>query len=55
MVLTKIDLAPHLDWDIAECRRNLRSMRPGVYVFELSAMTGEGMDAWIDYLEKLVC
>ncbi|MBT3191950.1 MAG: hydrogenase nickel incorporation protein HypB [Verrucomicrobia bacterium] len=53
-VLTKMDLAPHLDWDIAVCRQHLRSVRPGVFIFELSAKTGEGMDAWIDYLQGLV-
>jgi hydrogenase nickel incorporation protein HypB len=54
VVLTKMDLAPHLDWSLARCRENLRRMRPGVFVFELSAKTGDGMDQWIDYLVKLV-
>ena len=53
-ILTKMDLAPHLDWNLAKCRENLRRVRPGVFVFELSAKTGQGMDAWVDYLEKLV-
>ena len=54
VVLTKMDLAPHLDWDLATCRQHLRSVRPGVFIFELSAKTGDGMDAWIDYLQGLV-
>ena len=53
-VLTKIDLVPHLDWDIAHCRDCLRRVRPGIYIFELSAKSGMGMDSWIDYLKKLV-
>ncbi len=53
VVLTKMDLAPHLDWSLSLCRESLRRIRPGVYVFELSAKTGQGMDAWIEYLEKL--
>lgn len=53
VVLTKIDLAPHLDWDLRQCRKNLQSIRPGVYVFELSAKTGEGMAEWLEYLVKL--
>lgn len=52
-VLTKIDLMPHLDWDLARCRESLRQLRPGVFVFELSAKTGEGLDEWICYLKKL--
>lgn len=53
VVLTKMDLAPHLDWDLAKCREYLRKIHPGVFVFELSAKTGHGMDAWIQYLENL--
>lgn len=53
VVLTKTDLIPHIDWDLAACRECLRQVRPGVFVFELSAKTGDGMDAWIDYLKSL--
>jgi hydrogenase nickel incorporation protein HypB len=52
-ILTKMDLAPHLDWDAAKCLANLRKVRPGVFVFEVSARTGHGMDAWIAYLHSL--
>lgn len=54
VVLTKMDLAPHLDWNLTACRKHLRTVRPGVFLFELSARTSEGMDAWIDYLQGLV-
>jgi len=53
-VLTKMDLAAHLDWNVKECRENLRRVHPGMCLFELSAKTGDGMDAWIDYLVRLV-
>jgi len=53
VVLTKMDLVPHLDWNLSRCREYLRQIHPGVFVFELSAKTGQGMDAWIEYLEKL--
>jgi hydrogenase nickel incorporation protein HypB len=53
-VLTKMDLAPHLDWDEALCLANLRKVRPGVFVFQVSARTGQGMDAWIAYLKSMV-
>lgn len=52
-VLTKMDLAPHLDWDVASCRENLRKVRPGVFIFEVSARTGQGMETWIDYVQSL--
>ncbi|MDP6524223.1 MAG: hydrogenase nickel incorporation protein HypB [Kiritimatiellia bacterium] len=54
VVLTKMDLAEYLDWDAAKCREYLRGVHPGVFLFELSAKTGEGMDRWIQYLEGLV-
>jgi hydrogenase nickel incorporation protein HypB len=52
-VLTKLDLAEPLEWDAPLCRRYLQQAHPGIFSFELSAKTGAGMDAWIDYLEKL--
>ena len=53
VVLTKMDLVPHLDWDLAACRGYLRKIRPDAQVFELSAKTGQGMDLWIQYLKNL--
>lgn len=53
-VITKIDLVPHLDWDIKKCRKNIREINPGMFIFELSARTGEGMDIWLGYLQKLL-
>ena len=54
VVLTKMDLAPHLEWDLVACRKAIQQVHPGVFVFELSAKTGAGMDAWCDYLLRLV-
>lgn len=53
VVLTKTDLAPHVDWDRVACRRNVRRIQPAVPLFELSAKTGVGLDAWIDFLAGL--
>jgi hydrogenase nickel incorporation protein HypB len=53
VVLTKMDLVPHLAWDLRQCRENLRRIHPGAYVFEVSALRGEGMDGWVEYLERL--
>lgn len=54
VVLTKTDLIPHLDWNLNNCRHSVRYVNPGVFIFELSAKTGEGIEKWIDYLESLV-
>lgn len=50
VVVNKIDLLPHLDFDLAQFRANLRKVNPTASVFELSAKTGEGIDDWIDWI-----
>lgn len=50
VVVNKMDLAPHLDFDMALFRSNLEKVNPGVTVLEISARTGEGIDAWIDWV-----
>lgn len=50
MLLTKIDLLPHLDFDIAACIDHARRVNPGIQVLQLSARSGEGMDQWLDWL-----
>jgi len=51
MVVTKIDLAPHLDIDIDRLIDNARRINPTIGVLRLSAKSGEGMDRWMHWLE----
>jgi hydrogenase nickel incorporation protein HypB len=53
VILTKMDLAPYLDWQLHECVAAIRRVRPDAQIFPLSAKTGEGMDRWLDYLRHL--
>jgi len=53
-LLTKMDLAEPLDWDLKACQRSIQSVHPGMMTLKLSAKTGDGMPAWLDYLESLV-
>lgn len=48
--VNKMDLAPYLDFDMELFNRNLQAVNPSAKVFELSARTGEGVDAWISWL-----
>ena len=50
VVVNKIDLLPHLRFDMNVFGRNLAKINPHVRVFELSAETGEGLDPWVDWL-----
>jgi hydrogenase nickel incorporation protein HypB len=51
-VLTKIDMLEAAEFDVEAARRNIQSVRPGMRVFEVSAKTGAGMDAWLAFLES---
>jgi len=53
-VITKIDLLPHLDVDEAALRENVAAVNPKLAVFALSARTGEGLAAWVDYVKSKV-
>jgi hydrogenase nickel incorporation protein HypB len=49
-LITKIDLAEAVEFDRAAAQANLRSVRPGMTIVEVSAKRGTGMEAWIDFL-----
>ncbi len=51
MILTKTDLLPHLDFDVAQCIEYARRVNPGIEVLLLSARSGVGMEAWLDWLQ----
>jgi hydrogenase nickel incorporation protein HypB len=50
ILVNKIDLLPHLDFDLDALLRNIADVNPGAAVIQLSARTGEGLDAWVDWL-----
>ena len=51
-ILNKIDLAPHCDADLDAYEANLRRVNPTIDILRVSARTGEGMAAWIDWLRS---
>ena len=53
ILLTKVDLLPHLQWDRGRCQESLRHVHPAARVMEVSARTGLGMDGWVQYLRGL--
>lgn len=50
LLINKIDLLPHLEFDIEACKNFARRVSPGITIFEVSARTGEGMEAWYAWL-----
>jgi hydrogenase nickel incorporation protein HypB len=50
MILNKIDLLPHLDFDVAATIANARKINPRIRVLQVSARSGTGLDEWIAWL-----
>jgi hydrogenase nickel incorporation protein HypB len=50
VLVNKIDLLAHLDFDLDKLLYNLDAVHPGVTRMLVSARTGEGVDAWRDWL-----
>jgi hydrogenase nickel incorporation protein HypB len=53
LVVTKTDLLPYVPFDMEHMRRAARTVHPGIEIFELCAITGEGMAAFLDRVESL--
>jgi hydrogenase nickel incorporation protein HypB len=49
-VVTKMDLAPAVEFDWHSAYGNVQAVRPGMPVFRLSAKAGDGMDEYLDFL-----
>lgn len=50
MVITKADLLPYVPFDVAQCIANARAINPGIGFLTVSALTGEGMSDWTNWL-----
>jgi hydrogenase nickel incorporation protein HypB len=56
MILTKIDLLPHVQFDVQRCLEYARQVNPHIQVFQVSALTGTGLENWYEWLlQKVVC
>jgi len=50
VAVSKIDLLPHLRFDMAALREHLHSVNPKLKTAELSAETGDGLQPWLDWI-----
>lgn len=53
-VLTKMDLLPHVPFELERAVAAARSVNPDLRFFFTSALTGEGMEAWFEFLRSEV-
>lgn len=51
VILNKIDLLPYAGVSLEELQRNVLEVNPEAVIFPVSCRTGEGFDAWVDWLK----
>jgi hydrogenase nickel incorporation protein HypB len=54
LLITKVDLAPYLEIDLECIEANVRQMNPHVTIIPISAKTGEGLEAWLTWVQSQV-
>ena len=54
LIITKTDVAPYFDFDLAACIERARNLNPDITVFTVSAKTGDGFEEWENWLIKAV-
>jgi hydrogenase nickel incorporation protein HypB len=52
MLLTKIDLLPYVSFSVQKCWNYARQVNPQIQIFQVSSVTGEGMDVWYTWLRR---
>jgi len=52
IVINKTDLLPYLEFDMEDFKGTVNSLNHGVRLFEVSAKTGHGFDAWLSWLKE---
>jgi hydrogenase nickel incorporation protein HypB len=50
LVINKVDVLPHFEFDLARFRKAVKGLNPKVKVFEVSCKTGIGIDAWCGWI-----
>ena len=54
LVVNKIDLLPYCDCDLGRLKEAALRINPRLHIFELSCRSGEGLEAWYDWLRERV-
>ncbi len=52
LIINKTDLLPYIDFRMEYFRQGVEMLNPGLTTFEVSCKTGEGIDAWADWLRS---
>ena len=54
LLINKIDVMPYFDFDLEACKKYAAKLNPNIKIIPISARTGEGIDAWTDWLRQQV-
>jgi hydrogenase nickel incorporation protein HypB len=54
LLINKIDYLELSDFDMELCKQRVRAINPEIIIFEIAARTGQGIDAWADWLKDRV-
>ena len=54
LIITKTDVAPYFDFDVDACVARAKRLNPNITVFTVSAKTGEGFEAWENWITEQV-
>ena len=54
LIINKIDVLPYFDFDMEKVVEYAKMRNPKLEIFPISAKTGEGVDAWCDWLRRNV-
>ena len=54
LIINKIDVMPYFDFDLDACVKYAKKLNPDIQIFPISAKTGEGMEAWENWLKEQV-
>jgi hydrogenase nickel incorporation protein HypB len=52
VIITKTDLLPYVPFDISKAEENARKVHPGVEIVRVSCTTGDGLEEWLQWLER---
>lgn len=54
LIISKIDLLPHLRCNVDNIKKTAKTLNPNITIFEISSYSGEGLDAWHDWVLERV-
>ena len=52
LLISKMDVMPYFDFDMEALKERVYHLNKDIEIFPLSAKTGEGMDAWTNWIRK---